>query len=109
VAAAASTATAAASATKTTLIPKIAGAAKLIPGAPRFARPGNDRKQAPHTRAMALLANNSGVRVLIARQQFKAGVAIVAIIFIERHGQTTYLSVPEKAEVEDNLIKSMLS
>ena len=105
----ASAAAAAASAAKTAFIPKIAGAAKVIPSAPRFTSPGNHRKHAPHARAMALLANNSGVRVLIARQQLKTGSAIVAIIFVERHGQTTYLSVPEKAVVKDNLIKSMLS
>jgi hypothetical protein len=107
--AAASTTTTTASTLKTALIPKIAGAAKVISGAPRLTGSGDHRKQPPHTRAVALLANDPNIRILIAGQQLKTGIAIMAIIFVERHGQTTYLSVPEKPVAQDNLMQRMLS
>ena len=84
--------TAAAASAKVTIAGKITFACKFVAGTFAFACFGNNRQQAAHARAMALLTDNVGVRVLIARQQIKAGVTIMAIILIERHRKRTYLS-----------------
>ncbi len=77
--------TAATASTKVTITGKIAFARKFVASALAFACFRHNRQQAAHTRAMALLADNVGVCVLVARQQIKAGATIMAIILVQRH------------------------
>jgi hypothetical protein len=100
--AAAPAATATAPAAKIGIAP-IALAAKVIAAAFPFAGSGNNRKQAPDARAVTLLANDTGISVLIARQQLKTCVTIMAVILIERHRYLTYLSSLQFLERPDSL------
>jgi hypothetical protein len=84
--------TAATASTKVTITGKIAFARKFVASALAFARFRYNREQAAHARAMALLADNVGVCILVACQQIKAGVTIMAIILVERHRYVSYLS-----------------
>jgi hypothetical protein len=69
------------------------GLAPNIGSAAAFAGSGNHRKQATDARAMALLADNASIGILVTRQQLKTRVTIMAEVLIERHRELTYLSL----------------
>lgn len=96
---------AAAASAKVTIAGKITFACKFIASTLAFARFGNNRQQAAHARAVALLTNNVGVRILVACQQIKAGVTIMAIILIERHRNHTYLSWKQRLVQRSSLFR----
>lgn len=79
-------------ATKIAIAGKIALAAKLIASASILAGFRYHREQAAHMRAMTLLAHQTSISILIARQYLKARVAITTIILIEWHNFLPTLS-----------------
>src|SRR5579859_122415 len=84
-------------------------AAIVVSAVPILAGFGNDRKQPADMQTVALLADNTSIGVLIARQQLKMRVTIMAIILVERHGSATYLSVLYTVECPRLQVKTVHS